>query len=204
MIGRHVKWTRVVAIGLMAILLTSCACTDPNKIAVADSDSDENKEIADATQSNSSLLMAVATLKPVEKNDVRGTVTFTQVNQGVKIVAELEGLKPGKHGFHIHEHGSCGGKEAAEAGSHYNPTHSEHGSPDRSTRHIGDLGNLIADENGHAHYERIDRAIKLTGPDSIIGRTVIVHADEDDLVTQPAGASGAKISCGVIERVSVQ
>ena len=57
----------------------------------------------------------------------------------------------------------------------------------------------MADEEGHAHYERVDKIISFEGDHSIIGRSVIVHADPDDYVTQPAGASGTKIACGVIQ-----
>ena len=206
MLCRHLKWTHLIASGLVAFLITGCACTDPNKPSASNSNRSDDNEIAAVNNhmTNGSSLMAVATLKAVDKDGVRGTVTFTEVAQGVKIVADIDGLTPGTHGFHVHEHGSCGGKEASEAGAHYNPTNMEHGAPDRSIRHVGDLGNLIADEKGHAHYERVDRVIKLRGSQSIIGRTVIVHADADDFTSQPAGASGTKISCGVIETASVQ
>jgi Cu-Zn family superoxide dismutase len=63
---------------------------------------------------------------------------------------------------------------------------------------VGDLGNLTADGNGTASYDRVDRAVRLDGPDGVIGRGVIVHAAPDDFTTQPTGAAGARVACGVI------
>jgi superoxide dismutase, Cu-Zn family len=186
---------------VLIVLATGCACTDSSK--PSDENDPKNREIAqaDIPRKGKKIKEAVAYLKPTKGNKVQGTVTFTKVPGGIRVVADIEGLSPGRHGFHIHEHGDCEGEEAAAAGAHFNPANSEHGSPDSEKRHVGDLGNLIADESGHAHYDKIDRVISFQGPNSIIGRSVIVHADEDDLTTQPAGASGAKISCGVIEAV---
>lgn len=141
---------------------------------------------------------AEAVLKATEGNKVEGTVTFTKVEGGVLIVADVVNLKPGKHGFHVHEHGDCSAHDASSAGGHFNPTNSKHGGPDTPERHVGDLGNLVADSTGKAHYERIDSLITLEGPNSVIGRSVVVHADEDDLATQPTGNSGARIACGEI------
>jgi Cu-Zn family superoxide dismutase len=65
-------------------------------------------------------------------------------------------------------------------------------------RHEGDLGNVVADSSGKAHLEWKDKVMKLSGPDSIIGRSMIVHVQEDDLKTQPTGNSGGRVACGVI------
>ncbi len=85
-------------------------------------------------------------------------------------------------------------------GGHFNPTNSIHGSREGAKRHVGDFGNLEADETGVAHLDFVDKGIELNGPHSIIGRGLIIHADEDDLVSQPTGNSGARIGCGVIGR----
>ena len=132
---------------------------------------------------------------------VKGVVTFTQVNGGVKIVADFEGLTPGKHGFHIHEKGDCSAADASSAGAHYNPTNQPHGGPDSEKRHVGDFGNVKADESGKAHYERIDTVISLNGDHSIVEKSVVIHQDPDDYVTQPSGNSGARVGCGVINVV---
>ncbi len=141
---------------------------------------------------------AVAVLNPTKGNLVNGMVTFEAVEGGVRVVAKIDGLTPGKHGFHIHEFGDCSAPDAASAGGHFNPTHKQHGGPDSLERHVGDLGNVVADEKGHAEYERIDSVISLTGPDTIVGRSVVVHALADDYKTQPTGNSGGRVACGVI------
>jgi Cu-Zn family superoxide dismutase len=141
---------------------------------------------------------AVAVLHPTEGNEVSGIVTFTKVADGVKLVADVNGLAPGRHGFHIHEYGDCSAVDATSAGGHFNPLGMPHGAPTDAKRHLGDLGNLIADSLGQAHYERTDTMLVLNGPNSIIGRAVIVHAGEDDLVSQPTGNAGPRVACGVI------
>lgn len=141
---------------------------------------------------------AICVLSPTEGNDVSGTVTFTQTDMSVKIVADLEGLTEGKHGFHVHQYGDCSSLDAKSAGGHFNPENKQHGAPSDEERHVGDLGNITADANGKAHYEATDTVIKLNGPHSIIGRGIIVHAGEDDLTSQPTGNAGARVACGVI------
>lgn len=144
---------------------------------------------------------AYAEIEPTKGNQTKGKVTFTVIpNEGIKVIADLEGLKPsGKHGFHVHEFGDCSKSDASSAGSHFNPTHKQHAGPDDSNRHIGDLGNATADENGKAHYERIDKVIQLNGPNSILGKSVIVHSNPDDYKTQPTGNAGGRVGCGVIK-----
>jgi Cu-Zn family superoxide dismutase len=141
---------------------------------------------------------AICILYPTQGNNVSGTITFTQTDKGVKVVADVQGLSQGKHGFHIHEFGDCSSPDGTSAGGHFNPDSKQHGAPMSMTRHMGDMGNLEADESGKAHLEYIDTVIKLTGPNSIIGKSIIVHKGEDDLKSQPAGNSGPRIACGVI------
>jgi Cu-Zn family superoxide dismutase len=141
---------------------------------------------------------AFAVINPTKGNIVCGVVHFRKVDGGVEIRAIIDGLTPGKHGFHIHEFGDCSAPDAASAGGHFNPTNEMHGGPDHSRRHAGDLGNLVANENGHAVYERIDSIINLNGPNSIVGRSVIIHSMPDDYTTQPTGNAGGRVGCGVI------
>ena len=144
---------------------------------------------------------AVANLQPTEGHNVSGVVTFTRVAEGVEIVAEVQGLAPGKYGFHVHEKGDCSAPDASSAGEHYNPEGTPHGAPDNppAQRHAGDLGNIEASAEGAANFRRVDQVISLEGPQSIIGRTVLVHAGEDDLTSQLSGDSGPRVACGVIE-----
>lgn len=145
---------------------------------------------------------AVAKIQPAQEGGASGTVTFTQVNGGVAIVADFKGLKPGKHGFHIHEKGECVLPNFESAGGHFNPLKKDHGGPDAEKRHVGDLGNLKALEDGTAHYERVDSVIELNGTSSIIGHAVILHTDADDYTTQPTGNAGGRVACGIVEAVT--
>ncbi len=193
------KFSRFFVGALLITAVTSCACTDSRKPHARNENNNKNNEIADAGVIHARQVKKAEAVVHGIKSNVKGTVTFTKVPGGVKIVADIDGLTPGKHGFHIHEHGDCSGEDGMAAGAHFNPTNHKHGGPDSEERHVGDFGNLEADAKGHAHYERVDRLIELEGDNSIIGRSIMIHADEDDLVSQPSGNSGARIGCGVIE-----
>jgi len=144
---------------------------------------------------------AIAVLQPKSGSDVQGKVVFTQVENGVKIEAHVTGLDPnGKHGFHIHQTGDISADDATSAGGHFNPEGTPHAGPHAEERHVGDLGNLEADADGIATYERVDEHISLDMTDAacIIGRSVIVHGGTDDLESQPSGAAGPRVAAGVI------
>lgn len=134
------------------------------------------------------------------KNDsgVSGQVVFTQQADGVHISGTFSGLTPGNHGFHIHQYGDCSATDGTSAGGHFNPHAADHGSPDAEMRHAGDLGNVEADSEGNASVDRVDAHLTFEGPGSIVGRGLIVHAGEDDLTSQPTGAAGPRVACGVI------
>jgi Cu-Zn family superoxide dismutase len=160
---------------------------------------------AQPEEKSSAPLKAVAVLNPIGGNKVSGTVTFTEVADGVQVHAEITGLAPGNHGFHVHEFGDCSAADASSAGAHFNPTNKPHAGPDAAERHVGDMGNVQADASGKAKLEYVDHQISLTNDQqSAIGRSVVVHAKADDLKSQPAGDSGARIACGVIGRAKNQ
>jgi superoxide dismutase, Cu-Zn family len=140
---------------------------------------------------------AAAQLEPKSGSQVTGTITFTKVGDEIQVVADIQNLKPGKHGFHIHEKGDCSAPDAASAGAHFNPTQKHHGGPMTGEHHSGDLGNLEADASGKAHLDWKGK-LSLSGTDSIIGKSIVVHEKEDDLKTDPSGNSGARIACGAI------
>ena len=140
---------------------------------------------------------AVAVLSSASGSKVAGTITFTKTGDTVSVVADITGLTPGKHGFHIHEFGDCSAADASSAGSHFNPMKKPHGAPDAAEHHAGDLGNIEADSNGKAHLEMKDSGLKLGGENCILGRAVIVHEKVDDW-SQPTGNAGARVACGVI------
>jgi Cu-Zn family superoxide dismutase len=143
--------------------------------------------------------VALATLTPTQGNDVRGLVVFHEVDGHLMVHARISGLKPnGLHGFHVHETGNCASADGTSAGGHFNPGGQPHG-PQNAAHHAGDLPALQADANGV-----VDQKFELAGPTvaagpaSLVGRSVIVHAQADDYATQPTGNSGARIGCGVI------
>jgi Cu-Zn family superoxide dismutase len=141
---------------------------------------------------------AVAIIYPTAGSSVSGTVTFAQTDSGILIVADIDSLTPGKHGFHIHQYGDCSSYDGTSAGGHFNPDNKEHGGPNSKIRHVGDLGNITADSSRVAHLEMVDKVISFSGPHSIIGRAVVIHANEDDLKTPPSGNAGVRVACGVI------
>jgi len=141
---------------------------------------------------------AIAVLHSTSGSSVTGTVTFTASGDSVKVVADISGLTPGKHGFHIHEFGDCSSTDGKSAGGHFNPTNHQHGAPDATDRHEGDLGNIEADASGKVHLDITDKVLKMTGAESIIGHAVIVHEKADDMKTQPTGDAGGRLACGVI------
>jgi superoxide dismutase, Cu-Zn family len=151
-----------------------------------------------AGMGDSSIVRAVAVLHPTKGNSASGIVRFEGVMEGIHVVADLTGLTPGKHGFHIHEYGDCSAEDGTSAGGHFNPEKMPHSSPSSKERHAGDLGNIEADKDGKAHLDYVDTMISFNGKNSIIGRGVIVHEKEDDLKTQPTGAAGSRVACGVI------
>lgn len=143
---------------------------------------------------------AVATLEPRSGSQVSGTVKFTNVGGNrVRVAVDVGGVAPNsKHGFHVHEKGDCSAPDATSAGGHFNPSGAPHRGRDESPRHAGDFGNVTADAAGRIH-DTFDVDAELgDGPDSIIGKALVLHADPDDLQTQPTGNSGARIGCGVI------
>ncbi len=143
----------------------------------------------------------VAVVSPVNKSKAKGWVSLHKIKKKqVLVKAEITGLKPNqKYGFHIHQYGDCrdNGKNAgSHLGSHKEG--SKHGSPDSKEKHMGDLGNLIAGKDGKAVYEKtLNMCMYKLG-----GRSVIIHANEDDLKSQPSGNAGPYIGCGVIGYVN--
>lgn len=131
---------------------------------------------------------------------VAGALVFSEGQGGVRLRGEVRGLKAGaEHGFHIHEKGDCSAPDATSAGGHFNPGGTPHGRHGTGVHHAGDLPSLVADAQGVAKIDALIDGVTLgSGPTSIVGRSVIVHRDPDDFVTQPTGNSGPRIGCGVI------
>lgn len=145
---------------------------------------------------------AVAALASKSGTVTQGSVTFTQRANTVLVKADVTGLPPNtEHGFHVHEKGDCSTPDAMSAGGHFNPTAKPHGSMSMPDHHAGDINNLKADASGRAQasFELADVTVA-PGPNSVVGRAVVVHKDPDDYKTQPTGNSGGRIACGVIAK----
>ncbi len=142
--------------------------------------------------------IATAQLEPKSGSQVTGLVMFRQVGDEVLVTGMVKNLKPGKHGFHIHDKGDCSSPDAASAGPHFNPANQHHGGPTTSEHHAGDLGNIEAEVSGIVQLNWKAK-LSLSGNDSIIGKSIVVHEGEDDLKTDPAGNSGKRVACGEIK-----
>lgn len=142
---------------------------------------------------------ATALVLSASGSDVVGLVRFWETGAGtVGYDIELHGLEPGPHGFHVHENGDCSAPDASSAGGHFNPAGAPHGAPDAPQRHVGDLGNVVADRDGVVRTSGVDAHLTLRGSSSILDRAVVVHAQRDDLRSQPTGDAGGRQGCGVI------
>jgi Cu-Zn family superoxide dismutase len=144
---------------------------------------------------------ATAQIQPLVGGGVSGNLTFTAENGGVQVSGELHGLKPNtEHGFHVHEKGDCSAPDGSSTGGHFNPHHTSHGAPASPQSHLGDLGNVQSNAQGVAHVSVFKAGADL-GSDatSYVGKAVIVHANPDDLKSQPTGAAGGRIACGVVK-----
>jgi Cu-Zn family superoxide dismutase len=144
---------------------------------------------------------ATATLEPRSGSNVRGTVTFTQVGDVVRVSGQVTGHTKGPKGMHIHEKGDCSDHAAMHTGGHFNPGKTKHGGPYSEVKHAGDLGNINFNDAGVAKFSFAvgDISVSSTAANGIVGRAVIVHAAADDMKTDPTGNAGARVACGVIK-----
>lgn len=140
------------------------------------------------------------------RNELKGVVRFAQAEEGCIIDGTIDGLAPGLHGMHIHECGDIS-QGCDSVGEHFNPDNAPHGGPEdeRSKRHLGDLGNIRADNSGRATFRVVNKLLKI--PD-IIGRSLVVTENPDDLgkgdtpESKVNGNSGTRLACGIIARSS--
>ena len=145
---------------------------------------------------------AVAVLKGTSA--VEGVATLIQEDDGPTTVSvRITGLTPGLHGFHLHEYGDTT-NGCISTGAHFNPNNLTHGAPEDEVRHAGDLGNIVANAEGVAEATIVDNQIPLSGPNSVVGRALVVHELEDDLgkggheLSLTTGNAGGRLACGVV------
>ena len=156
----------------------------------------------DETAGDGGQPQAVATIEPKNDSGVSGTATFTASGEQVVLTLSIAGATPGEHAFHLHEIGDCSAPDGTSAGGHWNPTGQDHGQWGGAAFHLGDVANLDVGEDGSATLTVATNLWSIgTGDDTdVVGRSVIVHAGVDDFSTQPTGAAGGRIGCGVIQQ----
>ncbi|KAJ2952526.1 hypothetical protein O0L34_g6844 [Tuta absoluta] len=150
-------------------------------------------------------LQAIVHLRPDEGSGVEGDLIFTQIvpNGPVTIEGNITGLPGGLHGVHVHQTGAI--KDSCkEIGPHFIAYYGRHGGPRDHIRHVGDLGNIKAEEGVPVNVKIVDHLISLTGPRSIVGRSLAISSGEDDYGRSSTedsaltGTSGPAVSCGII------
>ena len=141
---------------------------------------------------------ATATLNDPE-GAALGEAMVTETPHGLLIELVVSGLSPGEHAFHIHETGDCSAADFTSAGGHFNPDGHAHGYLDPEGIHAGDLPNIFADDAGIAHVQTVAAGLTLADLFDADGSAFVIHAGADDYVSQPSGAAGGRVACGVIE-----
>jgi len=158
---------------------------------------------AGTTTGASKTLEATAKLESKSGSSVTGEAEFTEKKDGVEVSIQIKGAKPGTHGVHLHEKGDCSAADASSAGGHFNPDNKNHGAPTADPHHAGDFGNMTIAANGTGKLKIFAKGLTVApGPNSVVGHAVVIHADADDYKSQPAGNSGARVACGVVQAES--
>ena len=157
-------------------------------------------EDADPVSPSPGPAVAVAAMEPANDSGMTGTVTFTQRGDAIEFLIEVENVAPGEHAVHIHEKGDCSAADGTSAGGHWNPTDVAHGKWGEGEFHLGDIGNMTVGDDGKGALGLTTDLWELdTGSDrDVLGKAMIVHEGADDFTSQPSGAAGARIGCGVI------
>jgi Cu-Zn family superoxide dismutase len=146
-------------------------------------------------------VVAAAELAPRSGSELAGRAVFTKTNGEVRFDVEIRNVEPGPHAVHIHENGDCSAEDASSAGGHWNPTGEEHGKWGEPPFHLGDIGNIEVGEDGTGSLT-MSADLWSIGDESdhdVVGKAIVVHSGADDFESQPSGAAGERIGCGVLE-----
>jgi Cu-Zn family superoxide dismutase len=187
-----------------ALILAACATTAPTT-TTADapaSTSASASASASTTATVPAARAAVVNLASASGSLVSGRLTVVPMGDGVHFNGEVGGLAPNStHAIHIHETGDCSAADASSAGGHFNPTGAPHGRAGAGLHHAGDMNNIAANAEGVARVDAHVDGVMLGGnaANDIAGLAVVVHAAADDYRSQPAGNSGARVACGLID-----
>lgn len=174
-----------------AVGLTAAGCQSSPLATAVDA------ETSGVTAATPKVEKAIAMLQPLGDSEAHGTVHFMRGPLNVTFRAELHGLEPGEHGMHVHVYGDCSAEDGSSAGTHYHFEGGEGDDPELD-RISGNLGELVANDSGFATLNDEVPMAELNGFTSIIGRSVVVHADGNDPEKTPIGGAGARVACGAI------
>lgn len=183
---------RPLTIALLSSCLAAAACSSEQ----AETPSETTEQVVEASPE----VLGEANLSLADGSEA-GSATLVRNGEGIEMRISLSGLEPGEHAFHIHTTGLCEGPDFTSAGGHLNPQNNTHGSLSEGGRHLGDLPNITVGEDGTVSQTI---ALDWAGPDSTSaifdtdGSAVMVHEGPDDYMTDPAGAAGSRVACGVL------
>ncbi|MGX4670868.1 superoxide dismutase family protein [Cerasibacillus sp. JNUCC 74] len=200
----RLKQVRLFLAVTFLVLLSLVACNVDNNEQHRDDGRGKNEETDETTATINEAAKEVLVSLKNQSQQIVATATLTENKDGVQIKLKGEKLPPGKHGFHIHETGSCEAPDFSSAGGHYNPNHAKHGKKISGGPHAGDLPNIEVNQDGTVQTEVIANLVTLEQGESHSlfkkgGTALVIHAKEDDYKSQPAGDAGERIACGVIE-----
>ncbi|TRO66712.1 superoxide dismutase family protein [Christiangramia sabulilitoris] len=195
---RRISLSLILCAGL---IFTSCK----NEKEKNDLDDQQETEVTTEMETEKEEVKKVkVSLQPVSNSKLSGNVVFTEENGKVAMTAIISGLAEGKHAIHIHENGDCSAADGSSAGGHWNPTGQPHGKWGSSDGyHKGDIGNFDVDANGNGTVNLTTSEWCIGCDDKnkdLLGKAVIVHDGVDDYTSQPSGAAGTRVGCGVIKK----
>lgn len=192
------------SVGTAALVMAGCASSNSSPAsasAAAGASAGASASAASSAPKAAAAPSARATLEARSDSTVTGTATFAELaSGGVKVHVHVENAPPGTHGLHIHEKGDCSDPKGMSAGGHFNPTGAPHAAPMAAMHHAGDLGNIEIGADGKGDLDITSPMLTVSsGPNSVVGRSVIFHEKADDMTTQPTGNAGGRLACGVIQ-----
>lgn len=149
-------------------------------------------------ENTESVKKAVAILQPLNGSNISGIIYFNDNIGSIDVIASVNGLSLGNHGFHIHTYGDFSSSKGLSTGDIYDPLKIGRENSEATKRQLGNLGNIYAPENLIAKYNQTIFSMSINGINSILGRAIVIHEHEDDFSSEPCGNAGEIIAAGII------